>query len=109
MKAGDLRHRIVIQSASTAQDAYGEPVQTWGTFATLWAAVEPQPLQGREYFVGQQMQSEVSTRIRIRDYPGITPLMRVLWDSRYFQIESIVADRTNRRELHLMCRENQDG
>jgi SPP1 family predicted phage head-tail adaptor len=107
MQAGNLRHRITIQSATTAQDAYGEPVRLWTTFATLWAAVEP--LQGREYFVGQQMQSEVSTRIRVRDYPGITPLMRVYWDSRYFQIESIITDPTNRRELHLMCRENQDG
>jgi SPP1 family predicted phage head-tail adaptor len=107
MQAGHLRHQIIIQAATTAQDAYGEPVRTWTTHATVRAAVEP--LQGREYFVGQQMQSEVSTRIRIRYRTGITPLMRVLWGSRIFEIETVQEVKSNRQELHLMCRENQDG
>lgn len=107
MQSGQLRHRITIQNATVAQDAYGEPIKTWGAFATLWAAAEP--LTGREYFAGQQEQTGVSVRFRIRDYAGITPLMRVSWDSRIFDIENVINDPTNRREIHLMCRENQDG
>lgn len=107
MQAGRLRHRIVIQNFTTSTDTYGEPIKTWATWATVWAAVEP--LSGREYWNAQQVQSEVNTRIRIRLRDGVTPLMRVNWDGRLFDIENVVRDPTNKREMHLMCREVQDA
>lgn len=111
MEAGKLGHRITIQQATVAQDAYGEPVKTWGTLATVWAAVEP--LIGREYLAVQQIQSAVSVRVRIRYRSGITPLMRVQWvdsgTTRIFDIESVQEVRTERRELILMCKDVQDG
>lgn len=107
MNAGDLRHRITIQQPTVAQDSYGEPVPTWSTFATVWAAAEP--ATGREYWANQQVTSELSVRFRIRHRTGITPSMRVSWDSRLFDIENIIPDPTNRREIHLMTREVQDA
>lgn len=111
MEAGKLHHRITIQQATVTQDAYGEPVKTWGTLATVWAAVEP--MIGREYLAVQQLQSAANVRIRIRYRPGITPLMRVQWidgaTTRLFDIESIQEVRTERRELILMCKDVQDG
>ena len=110
MEAGKLGHRVTIQRSTVTQNEYGEPVPTWGTFATVWAAIEP--LIGREQFAVQQLQSAVSVRVRIRYRPGVTPLMRVRWADRdvvrLMDIESIQEVRTERRELILMCKDVQD-
>lgn len=104
MQAGKLRHRITIQNA-TETNTSGSLSQSWGTYATVWSAVEP--LSGREYFQSQQVTAEVTTRFRIRYRSGVTPLMRISWDSRTFEIQSVIRDATNNREMVLMCREIQ--
>ncbi len=106
MQSGHLRHRVTIEQSTPAQNEYGELVESWAALVTVWGAVEP--LDGREYFQVQQVQSTVTTRIRIRYRTGITPLMRVAWDGRIFDIEDVIEPKSQRRELHLMCRENQD-
>jgi len=100
-----MRHRIVIESNTPTQDAYGQPVEGWATVATVWAAVEM--LSGRELFVAQQAQSEATVRFRIRRRDADAK-MRVSWDGRTFQVESVIHDPTNRRETLLLCVENQD-
>lgn len=102
MRAGELRHRITIQRATETQDAFGAVVQTWSTFATLWAGVEA--LSGREFFAAQQVNAQVSHRIRIRYLSGVTPKMRVVFGSRTFNIE-VVMDDGRRRELQLLVSE----
>lgn len=103
MRAGRLRHRVTIQSATTTVDSFGQPIETWGTFATVWAAVEP--LSGREYFDAQQVQSEVSYRVRIRHLSGVVPTMRVSYDSRTLEVLAVLNIDERDREMHLMCRE----
>ena len=39
MRPGLLNSRVVVQQQSTTQDALGQPVLSWSTFATLWANV----------------------------------------------------------------------
>ena len=107
MLAGQLRQRVTIQKDTPTQDVYGQPVASWGTHLTRWASVEP--LTGREAFTAAQMQSTVTTRIRVRwsSGHGITPKMRVSWDGRLFEIDSVVEVGSGREELHLMCTEVQ--
>ena len=107
MNAGELRHQIVIQAPTETQDSLGAVVSTWATFAIVRASVEP--LQGREYLALQQVQSEVSVRIKIRYLPGLNARMRVSWNSKIYEIENIIEINSKRSEIHLMCRENQDG
>ena len=107
MNAGELRHQITIQTPTEAQDSLGAVISTWSTFATVRASVEP--LQGREYLALQQVQSEAGVKIRIRYLPGLNAKMRVLWTSKIYEIENILEIESRRREIHLMCRENQDG
>ncbi len=103
MAAGRFRHRITLQELVTGQDEAGQPVDMWQDVATVWAAVEP--LRGREYFAAQQVQAEVTTRIRIRYRRGIRPEMRVLYDGRLFNILSVIDPEERHVELQLMCRE----
>lgn len=103
MRAGELRHRVTIQQKTFSRDSYGGETITWTDVATVWAAVEP--ISGREYFTAQQTQAEVTTRIRIRHRAGITPVMRVLWGTRLYDIISVIEVKERNREIHLMCQE----
>lgn len=103
MEAGKLRHRVTLQRATDVTDTFGQPLPTWTTFAVVWAAVEP--LTGREYLQAQQQQAETTTRIRIRERAGVSERMRVAWGSHVYDIDAVITDPTNAREMVLMCTE----
>lgn len=103
MKAGDLRHRITIQSKTVTRDAYGQETITWTTFATIWGSVEP--ISGREYEAGQQLEAAVDTRIRIRYLSGVVPYMQVTYGSHTYDVQSVIHLYEKKREMHLMCQE----
>jgi SPP1 family predicted phage head-tail adaptor len=68
MRAGELRHRIGIQTQSETQDAYGAALITYATAATVWGAIWP--LAGNELFKAAQIHPEATSRVRIRYYSG---------------------------------------
>lgn len=103
MRAGELRHLVIIQQMTETQNAYGESVRTWAEFAQACAAVEP--LSGREYFDSQQRQADVTTRITLRYRAGIVPRMRVLFGARVYEIDSVIDIEERHREMQLMCAE----
>lgn len=104
MRAGRLRHQISIEQVTETPDGSGGLVKTWSVFAPLRASYEP--LMGKELFSAQQEQANVSTRFRVRHVAGITPKMRVVFDSRRFNIEGVIDVGGRGRELHLMCTED---
>ena len=102
MNAGKLRKLITIQQPSATNDEYGAQVITWSSFGVdRWADVKP--LNGREYFAGQQFQSKVDTRFTLRYLAGVTPKMRILCDSLSYDIESVINIDARDRELQIMC------
>ena len=103
MRAGQLRHRVIIQTPTETQDAQGQPVKSWGTFATVHANVLP--LKGREYFNAQQINAETTTKFVIRYLAGITEKMRISYDSKLYNIQGIVNVGERDRIIELMCGE----
>ncbi|WP_256846916.1 phage head closure protein [Paenibacillus sp. Pae108] len=103
---GKLRHKITIKHLQSVDDGAGGSVETWMTYASPFASVEP--LSGRELFQAQQLQSEVTHKIRMRYRPGITPDMRVYFGTRVFLINSAINWQERNRELTLMCVEVQN-
>ena len=104
MEAGRLRHRVTIQEKVVTRDTFGEEVITWTDVATVWGSVEP--MRGREFMEGRQVEAEVSTRIRIRYFPdGVEPEDRVSYDGRVFDILAVIEVEERHREMQLMCRE----
>lgn len=102
--AGRLRHRITIQAyREVGRTRFNEPIMDWCDVARVWASVEP--ISGREYWASAQVQSEVTHRIRIRYRPGIKPTMRVLYQGREFEIESVIDYQARHEFLQLMCKE----
>lgn len=111
MKIGALRHRISIETVALSQDAYGGVHKDLTTpFATVWGEV--QDLSGVELYSAEELHSQITTRITIRFYPGISPAMvaRVPMDqrSRTFDILSVTDPDGRRVTLELSCKERFD-
>ena len=103
MRAGTLRHRLAFKAATGAQNAFGESIETWETYATLWAQLEP--LRGEELIHARQVTATVSYRIRVRYNSSIAPAHRAVLGSRIFEINSVINVRHRNRELELFCTE----
>jgi SPP1 family predicted phage head-tail adaptor len=108
MRAGLLRHRVVLQRGSASQDSFGGVSQTWSAAGTVWAAVEP--LRGQEMLDARQAEALIDTRIRIRARGSVTEVMRALWTapdgtSHTYDIKAVVHDATHLKQIELMCAE----
>lgn len=104
VRAGALRHRVVIQrkvSGSPTRTAMGAPDDTWTDYLTVWAAVRP--LRSRERFLAQAAESQVDTEIEIRYRDGITAAMRVVHGSTVYNIEGIRDPDKRNDKLLLDC------
>lgn len=108
--AGLLRHRVTIQAPTEVRTGSGATDIVYVDQFDTWASVEP--LTAREMWAASQVQSEATTRIRLRYRPGITAKHRVRWRRiagspsvyDYFDIDGPPIDIEGRHhELHLMC------
>jgi SPP1 family predicted phage head-tail adaptor len=106
MRAGRLRHRVTIQIPAKTKNDIGEWYETFATWVTVWASIEPN--SGKTYFEGLQANSEVEGKIVIRYRTGVKPTMRVKYGNRYFKILSIVHPQERKKELDLMYKESLD-
>lgn len=105
MRAGLLRQRVVIQRETVTKDALGGDVQTWSTLTTVWAEVRP--LSGREAIEAGRISSTANVWITVRYRDDITPLMRVIWRGRTFEINQIENQGAGDVVLVLWCSEVQ--
>ena len=103
MRAGELKHRVTFWDKNATQDEYGQEVVIWTEAFTAWAAIEP--LLGREFLESRREEAQVSSRIRIRQRDGITPVMRATWGAHIYDIEGVLPVKTNNREIVLMVNE----
>jgi SPP1 family predicted phage head-tail adaptor len=104
MQAGRLRHRLVFETPATTEDTFGEVVDApYAAVATVWGSVEP--LSGREQLWAQQVQAEITHKVRVRYSNLVTPECRIRFGTRYFNILSIINREERNRELEIMCKE----
>ena len=106
MRSGKYRHLISIQQPALAADGVGEMLPAWSTlYASLYAEVEP--LSGKEAIAKDQINSNVTHRVRTRYVPGVLPAMRVLYGARTLQIQHVMNVSERDRELELSCVEGE--
>jgi len=79
ISTGALNRRIAIQSQSTVQDSYGQPVQTWTTVYTCWANIGVQ--QSQLVYATSEFISKTTHRITMRWTSSVvlTPNMRIVY------------------------------
>lgn len=104
MRAGDLRHLVVLESPPTAADSVGWATGAWTSRATVYAAIDP--ISGREALLAAQRQAQTTHIVKIRynsQVSGLDETWRIKYGSRYFRIEGRVNQSERDRNLELSC------
>lgn len=103
MRAGQLRHRLKLQEATETRDGHGGITRDWETYTVRWGSVEP--LRGRELFAAQQVNAEITHRVRLRHCGDLTTSHRLVLGTCNLNILSILNPEERNRELEVMCKE----
>ncbi len=105
MNTGDMRHRVQIQRRLESRNEIGEVEVNFQTIATRWCAIEP--LTAKELLAAQQVQADVSHKIKMRYYAGLTPKDRLVKGSRVFNIDGRMnpSEQAHTTEMVVMVKE----
>lgn len=106
MDAGRFDGRVAILRATTAVNAFNEPVPTWSTLATVWADARPVS-DGERWSAGQTLADQV-IRFTVRWSTlsaSITPKDRLLFQGRTYDIQGVKSvGRNSMREITATAR-----
>tara|TARA_Y100000401_G_scaffold117519_1_gene126828 strand:- start:16833 stop:17150 length:318 start_codon:yes stop_codon:yes gene_type:complete len=105
MRAGQLRHRATLQSVTDTASAFGDVSQSWSTVETVWCNIEP--LTAREALEAEQIKSRISHKVTLRYRANVSTKNRLVFDSRTFNITSVLNVGERNKTLLLMCTENE--
>ena len=106
MRVGQLRTRMQLQEPVEVTGAEGEIDRAWLTVRGCWGDVEP--LSGREYWMAQQVKSDVTHKVRVRYDRTITDKHRLLLgqydNGPVLNIAAVLPDQ-KKAFMDLLCKE----
>lgn len=88
IKAGDLRHQVIIQSRNAGgrdEDGFEIPSE-WTEYAKVWAKITP--VSSRDLIESKASGTEITARMVVRHRTDITTDMRVLYREKVYAIAS---------------------
>lgn len=88
IRAGDMRHQVVVERLSTTQDASGQAVNAWNHIVTRRAAL--QRTAGDEVFTAATRNARVPTIFRLRYCVEIQPKDRLRHGGKVYNIKSAI-------------------
>ncbi len=99
----DYRHKVTFLKLTKTKDKYGDPIDTWTDFKTVWASKDP--LLGNEFFSALTLENKVEVKFNMRYVADIISDMRLRHGSEVFEIigEPVNVKGLN-RELLCYCR-----
>ncbi|MGO1719752.1 MAG: phage head closure protein [Luteimonas sp.] len=101
--AQELNRKVTFQESQITQDPVtGEMVTTWEDFASVFAKVEP--LVGREYLAAAAIQAEDTTKFTCRYRGDLNAAMRIAFDGKHYDIQSIQNIKSANRETLIYAR-----
>ncbi|MFA2751099.1 phage head closure protein [Bacillus mobilis] len=98
-----MNHRITIQTLTTVEDELGQSIEEWHEFKKVWCAIKT--VQGREYFAAASTQNENTYRFIIRHTNEISPLMKIDFNGRMFEITSVLNDDESNKTITIIAKE----
>ncbi|WP_455424905.1 phage head closure protein [Dryocola sp. LX212] len=103
MKAGPLRHRVMLQEPLKTQDPEtGAIVDSWVDVKEIFAEVTA--VSARDFAAAQAFQNKITSRIKIRYRTGISDKHRILFRGEIYNIEGVLPDPDSGLEyLTLPC------
>jgi SPP1 family predicted phage head-tail adaptor len=99
VRAGKMRHRVLIEERTDEQDSSGQQLDVWTTFARRWAERLETP--GSESSAPQQQFARVPTVWRLRFIAGVLPSMRLTSGGKLYDIISAIDREGMGAETHI--------
>lgn len=100
MRSGRLDRRIILKQYGETKDAVGGITESYTDVATVWA--EKLDLRGRDFFATAQINSDITTKFRIRYRADINNSWRISVDGKDYDLTS-VAEIGRREGLEIMA------
>ena len=104
MRAGDLRDRVTIQRATTADDGFGNTISGWSDLLTVWANIRETP--GKEIVAAGRIEASRTATIRVRASSlsrGVTAADRIIARGQFWNIRSVSAVGDGRELIEFLC------
>lgn len=102
IRAGRLRHFVTIEQSVSQRTETGAERIAWVPIATnVPCGIES--VSGREFFTANQEQRDVTARLVMRRFPGLTTKMRIVYGGAVYDIKAILPDPTQASHIQLMC------
>lgn len=109
MKAGPMRHPVEIERRDQGLDTLGQPVNTWSTVASVFAAITPAAGgAARKLFPYLQEGVKITHAVSLRYIEDIRSGDRVKHRSRYLYVVAPFNMHERDRETLLACEERID-
>ena len=103
MNTGRRDKKITIEASTSAVDAVSDSIETWATWKTVWAAVEP--IGGRELMSADRDVATGTCRVRCDYFAGLTTRHRILYGERTLDINAVIDPAEQHEELEILCSE----
>ena len=100
--AQELNTNIGLERFESYRDSDGILHEEWVTYGEAFAKVEP--LVGREFLAAEATQSQVTTKFTMRHRGDIDTTMRIQFDGKTFDIQSIQNIRSGNRETLIYAK-----
>lgn len=109
MRAGNLRERVTIQTATESQNSYGEPVLSWSDTTTVWGELTPLMARAREAFAlqAEALQAKAPHQCRLRYRALSVKTNRLKVNGKIYEIEAVLDPDGRDRETVVLCYEVQ--
>lgn len=100
---GNYRFKVTILEHKKGQDDYGELIDSWEVFKTVYASKEP--ILGYEFFTALTTESKVEVKFNMRFFVGVSSEMRIQYDNEIYEIIGPPIDvKSMHKELLCYCR-----
>jgi head-tail adaptor len=111
MRAGNLKHKVIIQSIGSTVNDFGEiEVGDFQTFKTVYCSINPVVARkSDEIYASNTDFTKAMYKIRIRYIDGVNASMRILWGIRVFNIVSLSNTMEARKEIEILAEEAING
>lgn len=103
MNPGQFRYKVTLMKLVTTQDEIGNIIEEWQPIRTCWAAIKT--VKGQEYFSAAAVQAERTYRFIVRYTPNINETMKINYNGRLFDIQSVLNDDEEKRTLTIIATE----
>lgn len=104
--AGTMRHRVTIQSRTTAIGSRGQSTEAWSNIDSRWASVVE--LSGNESEEVRKIVATATTRIRMRKPLSytLTTKHRIKFNDETYTVGSITPQGEDRDDIDVICTRN---